>query len=203
MSILLLVNAGLLIRSFLNLLHVDVGFEPRNALTFRATFLSAIPPSGINAVREQALVELAGLPGVRAAGMTSYIPLSGVSKRRALTVEGQPVLKLKDTPLINLIWASPGLFNALNMPLVSGRDFAWSDRNAHVAVVDASLAKRYWPGQNPIGRRIRLGPPRIRNLGTSLWAWPGKPESIHLPRVSRVQCLFRSLRLCGARRISL
>lgn len=159
MSVLLLLNAGLLIRSFLNLLHVDVGFDPRNVLTFRASFLSAISPSGINAVREGALAELAGLPGVRSIAMTSHIPLSGFSKRRALTAEGRTVLKLRDTPTVNLIWASPGFFNTLGIPMVGGRDFSWSDGSAYIAVIDASLANQYWPGQNPIGRRIRLGPP--------------------------------------------
>lgn len=159
MSVLLLLNAGLLIRSFLNLLRVDVGFDHRSVLTFRGSFPSTVAPSGIDAIRKAALAEIAGLPGVSSAAMTSHVPLSRMNKLRALTVEGRPVMKLRDTPTVNNIWASPGFFRTLDIPMVNGRDFAWSDRSAHIAIVDADLAKQYWPGQSAIGRRIRLGPP--------------------------------------------
>jgi putative ABC transport system permease protein len=162
LSVTLLVAAGLLARSFLALARVPAGFDPRHVLTLRVWAPRSRYDSQDKArelVRRERQ-EVASLPGVISATATvSGIPLAD-AWGRSLTVEGRPLLSLRDAPMIEHVVATPGYFRSLGIPLVAGRDFDEPDgRSERVTIVDQDLARRYWPRGSAIGKRVRFGPP--------------------------------------------
>lgn len=158
-AIVLLAGGGLMIRSFSRLSQVDLGFS-------RAPVLSAAPqPSDAripnrdawygfyHTLRERA----AGLPGVRSAALALLVPLSHRSWERGIWPEGTPVEDATaQSVLFNVV--SPEYFATLGVPLLRGRGFEETDRNGApaVAVIDETMAERFWPGQDPIGKRVTL-----------------------------------------------
>jgi putative ABC transport system permease protein len=161
MSVPLLAGAGLMIETFWNLNQVQAGFRTENITTLQTAAPSGGYPDGQAAAQLVGRIrqELASLPAVISVAGTSGVPLID-GWGRSLTAEGWPVLSLKDAPLINHTVVTPGYFRTLDIPILQGRDFTESDRkNPLVTVVDEDIAKRYWPGQNAIGKRVRFGPP--------------------------------------------
>lgn len=162
LSLVLLVGAGLMIRSFVSLQRVDAGLDPNGVLT-----MTVVPgakyrtPEKRIAFFNQLLERLRAIPGVKSAGTNSGLPLSGNNWGRSLTVEGFPVLSVNDAPMINHCVVSPHYFESMGVPLLKGRDFDEGDSkdSTKVTIVDAGLAQEYWPDQDPIGKRIRFGPP--------------------------------------------
>ncbi|MDQ3803688.1 MAG: ABC transporter permease [Acidobacteriota bacterium] len=163
LSLVLLVGAGLMMRSFLRLQQVNVGLDPKNVLTMTVSLPAAkySEPERQSAFFRQLVERVGRLPGAQAAGAVSNLPLSGSRWGRSLTVEGRPVLAVGEAPVINHCVVTPGYFRALGIPLLTGRDLAETDaRDApKVTVVDARLAREYWPGESPLGKRVRFGPP--------------------------------------------
>jgi putative ABC transport system permease protein len=161
LSVLLLAGAGLMVRTFVNLMSQRLGFGAENVVTFQTAAPSARYPNGPTA---QELVrsivrEARAIPGVIAAAGSSSIPLTG-SWGRSFTAEGAPLLSLKDAPLINHIVVTPGYFHTLGIPVLEGRDFDEHDaKDPLVTIVDAGIARRYWPHESAIGKRVRYGPP--------------------------------------------
>ena len=161
MSILLLAGAGLMIRTFFNLERQRTGFQPENLTTLVASVPGNRYPGGepaqqlVRRIRQ----ELAALPGVVAVAGASGVPiLDGWG--RSLTVEGHPVLSLKDAPIIQHTVVTPGYFQTLGLPILEGRDFTEQDaKESLVTIVDAAIARRYWPNQSAVGKRVRYGPP--------------------------------------------
>ena len=161
MSVLLLPGAGLMIRTFHNLQHQQAGFRIDNLTTLEIEAPRDRYPRGAAAEQlvRRTQRELASLPGVISVAGTSNVPLAD-GWGRSLTVEGAPLLSLKDTPSIYYSVVTPGFFKTLGIPIVEGRDFDSGDAdNPRVTIVDAALAHHYWPGQSALGRRIRFGPP--------------------------------------------
>jgi putative ABC transport system permease protein len=160
LSMLLLTGAGLLVRSFLNVTRQPLGFDAARVVTFR----TSVPPAyndddKVNGVVSRLREQLATLPGVTAVAAATGVPMAG-NWGRSLTVDGHPVLSLKDAPEINHTVTTPGYFKALGIPIIDGRDFTEADgASPLVTIVDETLARRYWPGQSAIGKRIRFGPP--------------------------------------------
>ena len=160
-SVVLLMGAGLLLMSFHNLLAVDAGFDARRVTT--ATIFP--PPSRYK--DNAAVVELSGrilesiraLPGVQAAGLTSNIALSGGTSPMAVAATDRPPQPGEALVVPSVSTVSPGYFEAMGTPLVRGRFFAESDRekSLRVAIVDERLAARFWPAEDPIGKRIEPG----------------------------------------------
>lgn len=155
-----LIGAGLMIRSFQELRRVDPGFEPRGVLTFQI-FLSPheYPERHLySGFHRELLARLRALPGVTAAGAVNELPLG--SRRFAVETELEGHQRGPGEPLPQVDWrpASAGYFEALGIPVVAGRDLRESDDAdaPPVAVVDESLARRFWPGQDPIGKRLKL-----------------------------------------------
>ncbi len=161
LSVVLLIGAGLLIRSFSNLHGVSPGFHPHDVLTFDLTLAGrkyADRPMIVNTYREL-WRRLEGLPGVTAAGGITALPFSTVWAWGPITVEGRI-----PPPGENFINAdqrvvSGHYFEAMQIPLVRGRFFDDQDTNDHprVAVIDETMANEFWPGQDPLGKRIRTG----------------------------------------------
>src|SRR5262249_31127070 len=159
LALMLSVGAGLLLRSFLHLLSTDPGFRSEKSLLVQVTL-----PSGAYTERGQMLsfcdrvVEAARtVPGLLAFGIGSDLPLA-VRERRTFTAEGpaQPLPGL--SRMIAVTWASPGYFEALDVPLKRGRRFTEADGPERpVIIINQLLAQMLWPGEDPIGRRIKWG----------------------------------------------
>ncbi len=163
LSLVLLVGAGLMIQSFMRLRHVNIGLDATHVLT-----ASVILPSAKYRADEQRatffkqLVErMRNVPGVEAASATSTLPLNGDTWGRSLTVEGFPVLSVGQAPMIQHTVVMPGYFRTLGIALLYGRDFTEADSPdaPPVTIIDERLAREYWPNDNPVGKRVRFGPP--------------------------------------------
>jgi len=179
-SLVLLVGAGLMMRSFMNLQRVDAGINPEGVLTMNI----ALPggryrePEKRITFFSQLLERIRTIPGVQSAGTNSGLPLAGSNWGRSLTVEGFPVLSVGEAPAINHCVISSGYFHAMGIPLLKGRDFDERDTrdapkvpqltvhgesmpssSSGVTIIDERLAREYWPDADPIGKRIRFGPP--------------------------------------------
>jgi putative ABC transport system permease protein len=158
LALVLLVGAGLLLKSFVHVLRADPGFEPEGALTLTVS----LPPASYDAPAKRAaffdrvLEGLERVPGVEAYGSTA--PLLG-HWQTSFTAEGQPEAPPGQAPSTDITRVSPGLIRAMGMRLVRGRDFTDRDREGQplVCIVDETMADTYWPGANPLGRRLRLG----------------------------------------------
>ena len=162
LALMVLVGAGLMIQSFMNLRNVGPGFNEKNVLTFAVILPQAKyerPQRG--EFFRQLLERVRALPGVEAAGATATLPLTGDNWGRSLTVEGSPVLSVGQAPMIQHTVVTPGYFHSLGIPLLMGRDFTEQDSKdaEKVTIVDERLAHEYWPNQNPVGKRVRFGPP--------------------------------------------
>jgi predicted permease len=161
LSLILLAGAGLLMRSFENILKVDPGFRPEGVLTMRIALPDAeySKPEQVRGFYSELLSRIQKLPGVRFAGAVSLIPLGGQNSSGTLTVDSQSVPMEDTDPEADQRNVTSGYFQAMGISLVRGRFF--EDRDADtappVAIVDESLAQTFWPNQDPIGKRVHGG----------------------------------------------
>jgi putative ABC transport system permease protein len=162
LAVILLVGAGLLVRSFLHLLNVDPGFSPQNALTLSIS----LPDSRYESARpmiafeQQALKRLSVLPGVKSAGGVFGLPLGNGAIGGDFTVEGQPEPVPGTQPFIATKAVIGGdYFKAIGIPLLKGRYFDEHDSETapHVVIVSQSLARHFWPLEQAIGKRLKPG----------------------------------------------
>jgi putative ABC transport system permease protein len=161
LSMVLLIGAALLLQSFRNLLAVNPGFRPENALMGHVSLPenSYATKAQVSGFYEQLLDRVRSLPGVQAAELTRVAPFSGNGVGGSFTVEGHelgPGEVAKDAWLRSV---TPGYFTAMGMPIKTGRSFQSSDTDTSppVAIVDEKLARMYWPQGDPTGKRIRIG----------------------------------------------
>ena len=160
LALILLVGAGLLVRSWLHVSGVDPGFRPRRVMVMDLASPPALDgPAQRSALYQRVLDEIQALPGVEAAGMTGDFFI-GNSREQVLTVEGDEGL-VSERLRIDIDEASPDLFRTLGTPLLRGRIFSVADGPdaPPVAIINDAMARRAWPGRDPVGRRFRLGPP--------------------------------------------
>jgi predicted permease len=171
LSLILLVGAGLMIRSFWKLQNVDPGFDTGNALTLSV----GLPPTRYSepqqvlAFHDRVLEQISALPGVVAVGSTTTVPLTGGGSRQPFTVEGRPAPPVSEQPLAQTRYVSPDYFRAMGIPLRQGRAFEDRDREGapQVVIISEAMARRFWPGENPVGKRLtasfheRQGPREI------------------------------------------
>jgi predicted permease len=160
LAVLLAVGAGLLMRSFTRLTAVDPGFRPRGVLTAQVTLNGPRYPSPrIAAFYAAALERIRAVPGVEVAGAVSNLPMSGTESISDFIAEGRPRPEPGRNPSADRRAATPGYFEALGIPLRRGRLFRDGDaaEAPRVAVIDETLARTYWPGADPIGKRFHRG----------------------------------------------
>ncbi|HUF34462.1 MAG TPA: ABC transporter permease [Gemmatimonadales bacterium] len=163
LALTLLTGAGLLIKSFARLQGVDPGFTAGHLLTFTL----ALPEAGYAADGRQvgfydrALTALREVPGVQAAGATSVLPFGGTWSTSSVEIEGLQVPENQPGPWGDVRIVSTGFLETLRVPLLRGRLLGEQDRDGapRVAVIDEEFVRRYWPGENPIGKRFAFGPP--------------------------------------------
>src|SRR5262245_49503959 len=163
LSLVLLIGAGLMMRSFMRLQHTDSGFNPENLLTLslNAPVVKYDAMEKFYAFYKELLERIRAMPGVDAAGAASNLPLRGGSWEDSLTVEGYPALSVGQAPTINFNVITPNYFRAMGIPLLIGREFNDADTgdSMKVTIIDERLAREYWPNESPIGKRVRFGPP--------------------------------------------
>jgi predicted permease len=154
--------SGLLIKSFYEVSRVDMGFNPHQILTFQIN----LPPSRykqpeqLSSVHKYMLDNLSAIPGITAASGLSSLPLTTQGDLIDLQVDSDPTPATK-SDMVEYECVLPGLFRTINLPLLQGRDFTNSERGdtPRVVIVDEILATKFWPGQSPLGKRIRLPEP--------------------------------------------
>jgi predicted permease len=159
-ALILLTGASLLVRSFIHLLEINPGFDARNAVTISALLPTSGPtPAQRFAAYELIRTRLERVPGVVAVGAVSRLPLLGRNLGSWLFVEGK---SHAGDPTIDVEYrvASAGYFSAMRIPLLEGRSFDSSDDAAPAQniLVNQTLARRFWPGESAVGKRVKLGP---------------------------------------------
>ncbi len=162
LALILVTGAGLLIRSFVALQKADLGFEPENLLTFDLP-LSGEKSRGERASRyyDEVAQRISRLPRVQRVGMISYLPLRGNLFGWSFFIQGRDTPKGASLPSAEFRIVSGDLFSALGIRMKEGRGFEERDNREAppVTVINEALAHRYWPGEDPIGKQLRLGGP--------------------------------------------
>ena len=191
LSIILLTGAGLAIRSFVALRAIDPGFDARGVLTAVISLKGTAeqPPGRRTAFYQSALERVRRLPGVESASLINHVPIAGDIWGFPFRVEGQPKPRPEDTPFAVYRVVFPEYFKAMRLPILQGRDVTESDRlgSTRVVVVNDVFAKRYWPNESAVGKRITLDPAEddpvwvtvvgvVKNAVRSDWAAPPQEE---------------------------
>jgi predicted permease len=160
LALMLLIGAGLLLRSLNGLRAVDPGFDPKNVLTAFINLPEAKygTPEQRNQFFARVGASLRALPGVEAAAWIDTVPLSGGGSTQYVAVEGQPAMQESEMPVVAVRLPTPGYFTAARIPFAAGRDFTEADGfgRPRVVIVSERTAARFWPNQDPIGKHITL-----------------------------------------------
>ena len=201
LAVILLTGAGLLIRSFIALTQVDPGFQPQGAITLRVTLQGAEYQNAdqIRSRVDQLMARVRELPQVTAVGVGAILPLGGLGGLNDFAVEGAPPPPPDVNQEIAVAGASPDYFKAIGAPLVRGRFFTDADEATSplVAVINEAAAKKWFPNQDPIGRRVLSSNPRPREIvgivGDVLQRTPGEPAvaQMFLPYTQRTSRTIR------------
>jgi putative ABC transport system permease protein len=167
LSLVLLICAGLVLRGLQNAQRLSPGIIAQGAVEISFDLgLQGYDGPRIQQFKQQILARARVLPGVQAVGLTDFVPLSMSMNNSAVYIEGQPAPQGANAPLAMTSRATPGFLQALGTPLLQGRDFTEQETEAkqRVAVVNETFARRFWPGQSPLGKRFSLegpaGPPQ-------------------------------------------
>ncbi len=156
----LLIGAGLMIKSFYLLQEVNPGFNADSVLTMQVTLppLKYAEDTQITAFYEQALKRIEALPGVQAASAATTLPMTGNSIMRRFTIDGRAPAAPGERLLANYAAISPEYFRAMGIPLISGRGFTDHDRDnsQQVIIINDTMRRLFWPNEDPIGKHISI-----------------------------------------------
>jgi putative ABC transport system permease protein len=159
-SVVLALAAGLLIRSLIELNRIDLGFNPTNVLTAQLQVPATAYPQPADVVRfhRQVTERVSQIPGVRAAGSVRVLPLARTIGDWSIKIEGRPYVP-EENPNGDYQAVTPGYFEAMGLKLIRGRFITAADREdaVPVAVINDTMAARYWPGEDAIGRQFMMG----------------------------------------------
>ena len=192
LALILLVGAGLMIRSFFALQSIDPGFNPRHVLSMQVSVAGSNEAEPYRrAVFYRQLVERArALPGVESAGAINHLPLAGDLWGWPFTIDGRPKPRPGESPWGVYRVVMPGYFETMRLPVLRGRDLSLAD-DAHapgVVIINEQAARTYWPGQDPLGQRVsfdddKKSPPTwltvigiVKDSKQGDWAAPPDPE---------------------------
>ncbi|HKN76651.1 MAG TPA: ABC transporter permease [Candidatus Acidoferrum sp.] len=160
LSLVLLIGAGLMVRTLLELSNVKPGFDPNSLLTMTVSIPAnkfATPTANISFF-ERVLQQVRATPGVESAGVIDDLPMADGGSHQPVAIEGQPVVPMADQPEVDVRVISTGYLRAMRIPLLGGRDLTNADvagRNPAV-IISESMAKRFWPNENPLGKHLTL-----------------------------------------------
>jgi putative ABC transport system permease protein len=160
-AVVLVAAAGLLVRTLANLQAVDVGFQTENLLSVSTDVTVGPLRQRGNAARlvRDVLPRIAGLPGVRSAAASTGTPLEEATATQAITRQDRPPVTAAESPQVIQTAVTPDYFRTMGVPLRMGRHFTEGDsaEGKLVAIVNETAARRYWPGEDPIGKRFAIG----------------------------------------------
>lgn len=167
LALVLVLGATLLVKSLGRLAEFDLGFKTENVITMRVALPDARFEPGTSAgFFDRLLDRVEGLPGIIHAGVINILPITPVHSNMSVSIEGRPLDRPGHEPAAEHRVVSPGYFHAMGIPVVRGRHFTmkdWKDRTRTV-MINRQMAERYWPGENPVGKRLaggsRPGPDR-------------------------------------------
>jgi putative ABC transport system permease protein len=169
-ALVVLIGAGLLLRSFVRLRATELGFGSQNVLTYRLPMAGGrnATPARATAFLDQVLAHIKGLPGVRSAAAVNALPLTGLGTGVIFTIDGRPAPPPGERPMVLTRFVTRDYFHAMAIPLEAGREFADTD-NAdapRVVVVNRTMAHRFWPDTSPLGQRVVMEtvPPRTGQI---------------------------------------
>jgi len=197
LAVVLLVGAGLMIRSVRNLAALNPGFDPQSVLTLHVSIpRTSVPPAAPAAGAQAApaprpvvegrvlLDRLRAIPGVAAATLANGLPLDGDGGASFYAAEGQPAVNAQNMPRIYVHLVTPDFFSTLRIPLVSGRTFTDPEISptSTAVVVSEGVVKRFWPGQDPIGKRVKFGSLTSTNPWMSIVGVVGEVKYRGLPQ---------------------
>jgi predicted permease len=164
LALVLAISAGLLTRTFFRMLGADGGFRAERVLTFQLSLppIKYRDPSHIVTLFDNTLDRLRSIPGVQSAGIGETVPMGGDGESTVIRLSDHPAATPQEWPFANYTIISPGFFSAIGAPLLRGRDFLESDTadSLPVAIVNAAMEKKYWPGQSALGKQVGPGGPR-------------------------------------------
>ena len=159
LSVVLLIGAGLMIRSLWKLQTIDPGFDEHNVLTLsvlvhKQQFKDATQEAQFF---DQVFQRVRSLPGVASAGAVDDLPLTGGSNQ-PVAIEGHPIVAMSEQPEVSVRVATPGYLQAMHIPVLQGRGISADDTadSTPVAVISQAMAKQFWPNESPIGRHLKL-----------------------------------------------
>lgn len=163
LSLVLLLGAGVLLRSLWNVMEVNPGFDPRNVVTCVISLSKTRydNPTLQSQFFRQTLEAARNISGVESAGLATSMPFSGSRGASSFSIDGRTDPNARDMPEADRHQVSPGYFHAMKIPFRSGRDFTDNDnvKSQQVVIINQAAAKRFWPGENPIGKHITIGMP--------------------------------------------
>jgi len=161
LGVIVLVGAGLLLRSFIRLGEVRLGFQPQNVLTQSVVLRGAnyATASQRAIFYQRAIQRINSLPGVKSVAAVSSIPLINARNRAGFTIEGRAPVAPGQMPFAISRIVTPGYFHTMQIGLLSGRDFSWTDipETQQVIIINRAMASAYWPNEDALGKRIKLG----------------------------------------------
>jgi predicted permease len=162
LSLVLLIGGGLMVRALQQAQTIDLGFTPQGAAEVSFDLrLQGYDTARGKEFQKRLLERVKALPGVESAGLADLVPVDLHFSRDRVFIEGAPLERTANTPISMINRASPGYFHAMDTRFVAGRDFTErDDENAtRVAIINETFAKRFWPDQDPIGKRFSQGSP--------------------------------------------
>jgi putative ABC transport system permease protein len=160
LAVVLLVGAGLMLRSFASMRHVDPGFDPAHVVTMRMQLPRAKYADAAARIRffREVTERVAALPGVQAAGAVSYLPMAGLGAATRFSIEGQPPAAPGQDKTTAVTVCQNGFFQALKIPILRGRLFTEQEmiEKRDVVIINEALARQYFPNEDPIGKRVTI-----------------------------------------------
>lgn len=199
LSLVLLIGAGLCVKSLTSALTTDLGFETRNGLVVGLNLAYGQYSEQEGRLFYQRLLDrVESIPGVRSAGVALLAPLSYSHSTSEISVEGYEPRE-GESLLIDMNAVTPGYFETLGIPILEGRAIEDSDRadSEPVAVINERLAQRFWPGASPVGRSMTAGGDRVRIVGVArnskYFSLDEEPKAFYYRPLSQVYAAFSSL----------
>jgi|HubBroStandDraft_6_1064221.scaffolds.fasta_scaffold10274_6 putative ABC transport system permease protein len=160
LSLVLLVGAGLMVRTLYQLSNVRPGFDANGQLTMTVSIPSNkfTTPAAYIAFFERVLQQVRATPGVDSAAVIDDLPMGDGGSHQPVSIEGQPVVPMADQPEVDVRLISPGYLRTMRIPLLSGRDLTDSDvaGRTPTVLISESMAKRFWPNENPLGKHLTM-----------------------------------------------
>jgi predicted permease len=189
LAVVLVTASGLMFRSFMHLQSVNPGFNPQNLITLEVELPEAKYHADQQqiAFQQQLLQRVASIPGVQSAGTVDNLPFSGNSFNSSFMIEGRPIPAVTERPRAFYRVVSPNYFSAMGIPFRRGDQFNEREtaEQPGVAIVNDTAARKYWPGEDPIGKKIKRGRPESKNPWLTIVGITGSASQLSLREESQ------------------